>query len=323
MEQKLINKIVWWIPIKKVRDFIRHYIEKVDNTYDELNQYKNIINNTYNELNKYKNIIETFMPVKSLRFIEIQISEHCNMACYSCNHFSQLAKKQFRDINILEKDLKRLSEITNRLVDAFRITGGEPLLNDKCIDYFAIIKKYFPDSSLYLNSNAILLMKQSDNFWEECKKYGVSIIISSYPLNLDIEKIKSKCEDYSIPFNTYIEEGQNKKISYRTLLNINSKLDPSDNFYNCVARNGNCIHLYDGKIYPCCIVANIKHFNSFFNKNYPITTLDYIDIHKCTAHEIAYFLSRPIPFCKYCMQPNEIVGEWRASKKEITEYVNI
>lgn len=323
MEQKLINKILWWIPNKKVRDFIRHYIEKVDNTYDELNQYKNIINNTYNELNKYKNIIETFIPVKSLRFIEIMISKHCNMACYSCNHFSQLADEEFYDLDILEKDLKRLSELTNGLVEEFRITGGEPLLNPKCAEYFILIKKYFPNSTIDLNTNGILLLKQNDLFWETVQKYARVITISGYPLNLDIKALRDKCNSYNIPLSIYIEEGHEKKVSYKTLLDINSKLEPEDNFYKCGPKNGNCIHLFNGKLYPCCVSANVRFFNKFFNQNYPITSLDYLDIHqkKVRGPDIAYFLSRPIPFCKYCIQPNKIIGEWKPSKKDINEYI--
>lgn len=301
MDKKSIDNIVWYIPIRKLRDAVRDFLTSFYTIEKSVN---------------------TFMPVKSLRNIEIQISEHCNMACYSCSHFSQLAKEEFRDINILENDLKRLSEITNGLVDVFRITGGEPLLNPRCTEYYSIINKYFPDSIIYLNTNGILLLKQNEKFWEECKKYKVIIIVSGYPLNLDIEKIKEKCKSYDIHFDIYIEKEQEKKISYKTLLNINSTMDPSENFYNCGARNGNCIHLYNGKIYPCAIVSNIRHFNSFFNTNYPVSTLDYIDIHKTTAAEIGYFLSRPVPFCKYCIQPPKIASYWKPSKKDIHEYID-
>lgn len=309
MYQKLIDKIVWWIPNKKIRDAIRYYTVKIENTHSELN--------------KYKNIIETFIPIKSLRFIEIMISKHCNMACYSCDHCSQLADEEFYDIDILEKDLKRLSELTNGLVEEFRITGGEPLLNPRCAEYFILIKKYFPNSSIVLNTNGILLLKQNDLFWETMQKYARYIIISAYTINLDKQAIIDKCNHYNVPIGFYVEEGQDKKISFKTLLDINSKLEPEDNFYKCSSKNGNCIHLYNGKLYPCCVSANVRFFNKFFNQNYPITSLDYIDIHqiKVRGPDIAYFLSRPIPFCKYCIQPNKVVGTWRPSKKDINEYI--
>lgn len=50
-------------------------------------------------------------PKAFLDSIGFNLVEHCNLHCYSCDHFSQLAKKEYLDINVFEKDVKRLKEI--------------------------------------------------------------------------------------------------------------------------------------------------------------------------------------------------------------------
>ena len=40
-------------------------------------------------------------------FLQIHLTEHCNLNCKSCAHFSPIAKEHFVDINILEETYKK------------------------------------------------------------------------------------------------------------------------------------------------------------------------------------------------------------------------
>ncbi|MBW5396646.1 radical SAM protein, partial [Brachyspira pilosicoli] len=93
-------------------------------------------------------------------------------------------------------------------------------------------------------------------------------------------------------------------------------------FINCLGAN-NCIQLDNGKLFTCSISAYINYFNNYFNKNIPITEYDYIDIYKVNNYnEILFFLSKPIPLCKYCNNINwKTIGEWKISTKSIDEYI--
>ena len=80
--------------------------------------------------------------------------------------------------------------------------------------------------------------------------------------------------------------------------------------------------LKNKKIYTCTVAPNIEHFNKYFNKNLPLCDNDGIDIYKVKSiDEILEFLSKPIPFCKYCNVNGRTFGhEWRRSEKLIEEW---
>ena len=81
--------------------------------------------------------------------------------------------------------------------------------------------------------------------------------------------------------------------------------------------------LRDGQFYICPQAAYINIFNKYFNVNLEITDKDYLDIYKCSKDDIFTYINNPIPFCKYCVRPIKVVGEWRSSKKIIDEYIYI
>jgi hypothetical protein len=60
----------------------------------------------------------------------------------------------------------------------------------------------------------------------------------------------------------------------------------------------------------------------YFNEELLETEQDSFDIYKTNCFdEILIFLSKAVPFCKYC-NPNKIIysNKWEISKREITEW---
>jgi len=87
----------------------------------------------------------------------------------------------------------------------------------------------------------------------------------------------------------------------------------------------------NGMIYQCPEVAYIEHFNKKFNKNLKRTAADALDIYQdITAKDIFNFLSRPIPFCRYCdtvtLKPYHEEfndqGAWMISKGDISDWID-
>ncbi|CCG56886.1 ABC transporter [Brachyspira pilosicoli WesB] len=322
--EKIINDIVWWIPFKKLRNNIRNILFDIYNKIDFLNNFisNNIdskINNNYNIL---YNSIRNSTPQAYIDVVEISLAYHCNLNCYSCMHFSQLASEKYYDIEVFEKDIKRLSELTNGLINTFHLMGGEPLLNKNCKDYFYILRKYFKNSSIWLVTNGVLLLKQDENFWLSCKNNNIEIHPTKYPINIDWDNIKKICLNYNIPLVFYNNENIIKE-SIKVDLDLSGNQDTFSQFMNCLGAN-NCIQLDNGKLFTCSISAYINYFNKYFNENIPITEYDYIDIYKVNNYnEILFFLSKPIPLCKYCNNINwKTIGEWKISTRSIDEYTD-
>lgn len=305
MSRTIVDDIVWWIPIKKIRDKARTKL------YSKF--FPNNNNITYEQLKRVT-------PQAFIEYIDIHIVEHCNLHCFSCSNFSQIAEEEYLDINSFEKDIKRLSEITNKMINRFSIMGGEPLLNKNCKDYCKILRSYFPNTSITIITNGILLLKQDEDFWNTLSENKIDIYLTRYNINLKWDEIEKKAKEYKI--NLVFSNGINKKTSFKFVLDMKRKQDSFCSFINCFHAN-NCIQIKDGKIYTCPIIPNIKHFNKYFNKNLEVTELDYIDIYKAKDYnEILQFLAKPVPFCRYCnINKGGDMGRWIRSSKDISEYI--
>ena len=308
---KTINNIVWWIPNRKLRDFIRD----INNSISQISIGNNKILEDIN-FQLYR-----ITPKANIYNIEIHLVEHCNLNCQCCSQFSQLAEPEFANIEVFERDIKRLSELSNGEVNIIHLHGGEPLLNPNLERFFELTRKYFDKTEIRLITNGILLLKQSDSFWQSIKDNNIILEPTKYPIKIDWDKIKEICEDMNIKLE-FINDETVIKTSYKLPLNLQGNENPEWNFRNCWLAN-NCVMLQNGRLYTCSYIPNIRHFNKFFNKNIPVSVNDYIDIYEARNYqEILQFLAKPIPFCKYCDIKNRKYGiTWKTSTKGIEEYI--
>ncbi|MDR3350176.1 MAG: 4Fe-4S cluster-binding domain-containing protein [Prevotellaceae bacterium] len=250
---------------------------------------------------------------------EVHLTEHCNLNCKYCNHFSSLAEKEFLDIETFERDLARISELTERKIEWVDLLGGEPLLHPQLIAFLNLPRKYFDTGKIMLVTNGILLLKQPDEFWQSCNQNNVEVRISQYPIKLDRLEINRIAKKWKVTVR-YMGEGT--KTMCRTPLDLKGAQDAKDSFLRCRFANYST-YLEKGKIYPCPWIPNIRHFNRYFNKNLQVAENDYIDIYKAKSlDEILEFLCKPVPFCRHCNMKGMIYGlQWGISKKEISEWV--
>lgn len=72
--------------------------------------------------------------------------------------------------------MEQLSILTKGMIARFHLMGGEPLLNPNCKDFFAIARKYFPDSAIWLITNGILLENNPKTFGSLVKKIRLNCI---------------------------------------------------------------------------------------------------------------------------------------------------
>lgn len=265
------------------------------------------------------NKIKKIIPQPHLEQLSIHLAEHCNLNCQMCDNFSPLAKKEFTNLKNLEKDIKRLANLSNSQIDTIELLGGEPLLHPHINDALKIVRSVFPCSNIRIITNGILLSKMSVNFWKAAHEHNIAIAITRYPIALDIGKIMDLSHRYGII--TYIYNKDITKTSYHIPFDITGGQDPRVNFINCFHAN-HCVYLQNGKIYTCSIAACVRHFNHFFKKNLPDNESNGIDIYKAsTMSEILEFLAKPIPLCKYCnVLKRSYNHPWKVSQKTIEEW---
>ncbi len=241
--------------------------------------------------------------------IDVHLVEHCNLNCKYCSHFSNIAEKEFYNVEKFEQDMQQLSKITESKISNIQLLGGEPLLHPDIEKLFDITRKYFPKSAIDLLTNGLLLDSQKKSFWLSMNKNNIYLCPSLYPININWKSVLKKAKKYHVYVAT---DGRDEELTLDNIpshtvhsfykLNLDFKGEQQWKKGSC-PYGPSCANFTDGKLYPCFVISNIRHFNKKFNKNLPVTEKDYIDIYKTKSmDEIEEFWNEkiPVPFCKYC-----------------------
>ena len=252
-----------------------------------------------------------------LDYVEVCITDHCNLNCKSCAQFSPLAPEKYIEPTVFERDFRRLYELTGGDIDTIRLLGGEPLLNPGITGLMKTAREIFDASAIWIVTNGILLLNQDESFWKTCASHRISIYISRYPVNINHDEIARMTGQYGI---TLKYSANTPQLMHQWALDVMGKQNAKANFYTCYV--GGCVNVNSGKLYMCETVPSIKFFNDYFHEHFKVTDKDYIDIHSAKdLSEVLDFLSNPIPFCRYCDLKRVKHGQkWAHSKKEKSEW---
>ena len=269
---------------------------------------------------KSKTFLKQIIRPTALDSLDVCVAEHCNLGCYSCNHFSQLAAPEFADLAAVERDLARLSELSGGNIPLIYLVGGEPLLNPELPAFMRIARQHFPKSRVQIITNGLLLLAQKDIFWESVKKYNIVMTPTKYP-GVNWEKIERRAGEFGYRFSYFDYSGNTEKTSRKFCLDLSGSQDPKKSFKRCCMA-ACTVAVQNGRIATCSFVFNMRHFNKYFGKNVPVTAEDSIDIYQArTMREIVDFVNRPIPLCAYCKSMGEeLVGGWRKTEYAISEW---
>lgn len=254
--------------------------------------------------------------------LHIHLADHCNLNCRGCDNFSPLSPEVFAEVEVVERDCARISELSGGQVDEIQLLGGEPLLHPQVTSFLEIARKYFPTAPVNLVTNGVLLLKQPETFWESCRKNNIEIVVTKYPVKIDHNKIEQHVKAQDVMFSFYGNTRTIPKTMMCAPLDLAGKQDARDSFLRCNSAN-RCIAMDNGRMYTCSLIPYIKYFNAQFKQNLQVTAQDSIDIYKAkNIDEILAFVSHPMPFCRYCNRKGIIwdVG-FGISRKEISEWI--
>ncbi len=249
--------------------------------------------------------IKPYLSAKYLPYIEFHIADHCNMNCKNCGHYSNLVKKpKFFSLEQYRKDFNQLKKFIDD-VGIIRIMGGEPLLNPEVGEYVKLVRKIYPFAQVWVVTNALILQKMPEEFFDTLRKNNASIHISFYqPLENKMPAIKKLLEKEQIaayidpqPIKTFRARGSEKPYD-----------DPREGFLNC-GDYVQCNTIYEGKIAPCIKPFVIKYFNEYYHKNFPADGV--LDLYEdgLTTEKLKRFLLTPFESCRYCTPSVEVKWE--------------
>lgn len=87
--------------------------------------------------------------------LEVDVVDHCNLACRSCSHLSPIARKYFASETQIANDLSMLS--ANMRVGRLKVVGGEPLLHPNLEGILRAIRSAALCDRIALITNGLLL----------------------------------------------------------------------------------------------------------------------------------------------------------------------
>lgn len=259
------------------------------------------------------------MDKPTLKYFDIHLVEHCNLNCKGCDHFSPLAQPEYADPSKVNKDFIKLSSLIN--VERFSLMGGEPLLHPFVDDFMEIGRRSFPKSTIQLVTNGILLSRMIGSFWMRCKEFNIEIVCTKYPINLDFDKIEFIANSKGVKFTYFGDTGTSLRKSNKIPLNLKGDGNLQNNYSGCYHAK-TCCSLSKGRIYPCTIAPNARHFKNYFNEKIEISEKDSINIYEVrSGQEIVDFINNPIPFCRFCnISKRSYNHKWEHSKKDKKEW---
>ena len=263
----------------------------------------------------------SFEPLK----LDIHATEHCNLNCRGCTHFSPVAEREFCDLEQLDTNLKTLSRFQSSF-GQLQILGGEPLLHPDIVKMTAIMRKYFPKQRITIITNGVLLAqpdKLPADFWQAIRENNIVIKLSQYPINVDYAAVEELCRQQNVSYEIFADRSENARGWNKFLLDENGggiKALKYKVFKLLGCRLKNCFQLSGNRIYPCSEVAYVHHLNKAFGTNFIHRKGDYIEVDKIrNSFQIRKLMLFTTPFCSYCC--GYVKDKWGISKREKSEWI--
>jgi hypothetical protein len=251
-----------------------------------------------------------------LHHFEVHLTDHCNLNCKGCFHFSNLCKPNFADLDSYRSDLEAMAQKLR--VTQMRLMGGEPLLHPQVNDFMRVTRECLPDTRICVLTNGILVTKMPPEFWETLAETNTMMLCDAYPIGLPVDEINALAEKYGVE----LEWTDDRNLFFNTPIDLEGKQDPALEFRRCSGIS-NCPNYRNGRLYPCARIAYIDAFEERFGiTGMDGTEADSISIRDSTSAEIWEFMTHPVPWCRFCDYDHFYMYEWDRTERSIEEWTN-
>jgi len=232
----------------------------------------------------------------TLYHLDVHVTDHCNLNCRGCEHYSSISDPVFADLAQTVRELERLAELFENIEQIY-LLGGEPLLHPGVDGFVCETRRIFPRTRLYVMTNGVLVTRMPGSFWDTLREERATLLCDSYPINIPHDAIDELGRERGV----VIEWMKPADEFFRIPLDRSASCDPAASFDRCRGLS-NCAIVRGGRLYPCAHVAYA---------DIPAKRFGMPDIEPCeqdsvpifggtTGDEIIDFLMAPVPWCAHC-----------------------
>ena len=233
--------------------------------------------------------------------IEYNLTEHCNLSCYQCDHASPLMDKKFASLADFERDLQALAQAVH--VGEFRLVGGEPLLHPQLLDFIRVARETGIGDAIKIYTNGMLLHTMPNEFLALTD----ILWVSTYPgvrRRMSDEEIAKKCAEHGVLLDL------RPVITEFNRTCINNPVDDDDLvrriFSDCkMANEYSCFAIYDGMFFRCSVAPFTQQRLRLAGVEFPGNEVDGIPIHGnarlAEQIEARVTSKEPLKACTYCL----------------------
>ena len=132
---------------------------------------------------------------------EINVAEHCNLACRSCSHLSPMMHRSFVDPEEVFRDLSTLA--ASYKVHQVKLLGGEALLHPYLSDVIQAVLLSGIADGICVVTNGVLLPRMPETFWNSVNH----VWVSSYPgfelSPQEVERCQQLAKQHGVQLDIY------------------------------------------------------------------------------------------------------------------------
>jgi hypothetical protein len=262
----------------------------------------------------FRRVVLRRKPV--LFHFEVHITDHCNLNCKGCAHFSNLCPPTFADLAEFESDMQHMANTFSRVRQIY-LLGGEPLLHPKVGEFCKSARNIFPKSRIYLMTNGTMVMRMDEKFWNDLAESKVILLCDSYPIDLPKIEINLMGKQHHVK----VEWTVPRKEFFKIPIDPQGGHDAASSFDRCKGFN-NCPIIRDGQLYPCAYVAFADVFRDKFGVGgLQVYPTDSIGIrNEPDPEQVIEFLSNPVHWCSNCDMDKREFYDWGRSTRDISEW---
>jgi organic radical activating enzyme len=271
-----------------------------------------------------------------LKIVNFFYGFKCNLSCHGCLSGSDMIhhKNHDPDLENIMLGIRNLSSYVSDITIMATILGGEPLLywDEKIVPVAHEIRKHWPNATLNITTNGLLLHKLADKVIDTLIEFGNSKLqISKHASNVGPHPFKkiydtnlltflsnpklNKIHDlhYDVPNNKvdiHLDQWDQPFISQFVIKNGKLKpfatQDPVGSMKDGCTGNI-CSMVKDNKLYKCgrlaVLPAILKERNQLDDPDWQKYLHTYVDLAKTPHEGIEKFYmeeGKPIPECDVC-----------------------